>query len=215
MDNDGAAGPRATRDPRIGATPEPERVDVRVAHSRGSLKAALRTLLRTHSPDEISISQLCKAAGLSRPTFYQHFSSVDDVFAAIVRDQLDVESRRMRDRAKDEDAPGDPLELTLSYIQKHREHLVVALDSRHALPQARSAAMDWMCEEVAMGTYGTEFGSLDGHRRARVIFVVGGITTTLEAELRNPATTEVIASELTPLIRDAIRAVLLPGHPRP
>lgn len=56
--------------------------DTRVARSHDQIVDALRTLLESTDPSEISISSLCAEAGVSRPTFYQYFASLDEVAVA-------------------------------------------------------------------------------------------------------------------------------------
>lgn len=62
--------------------------DVRVQRSRAQLMSALSSLMKQSPSDQISISSLCTAAGVSRPTFYQHFSNVDDVLTAALDQRL-------------------------------------------------------------------------------------------------------------------------------
>jgi len=67
--------------------------DPRVERSRAQLSEALTTLLRTRDARDISVSALCVEAGVSRPTFYQHFASIDEVAVA------GIEQRFVRLRA--------------------------------------------------------------------------------------------------------------------
>ncbi|MFI5428080.1 TetR/AcrR family transcriptional regulator [Aeromicrobium sp. UC242_57] len=50
---------------------------------------ALSELLRQQPSSRITISALCQAAGVSRPTFYQHFSTVDDVLTAALDERME------------------------------------------------------------------------------------------------------------------------------
>lgn len=50
--------------------------------SRAALVGAARTLLEQQDPAEISITALVARAGLTRPTFYQHYQDLGELFAA-------------------------------------------------------------------------------------------------------------------------------------
>ena len=49
--------------------------------SQRAIACALLALMEAEPYAEISISALCRAAGVSRPTFYSLFGSKDDVVA--------------------------------------------------------------------------------------------------------------------------------------
>lgn len=49
------------------------------ANNRKTIEKALLRLMKKNAYDRISISDICKEAGVSRTTFYHHFSSADDV----------------------------------------------------------------------------------------------------------------------------------------
>lgn len=53
-----------------------------VTRSRAALIAAATALLDERSADKISIKDVVEAAGMSRPTFYQHFPDLGALFAA-------------------------------------------------------------------------------------------------------------------------------------
>lgn len=53
-----------------------------VTRSREALTIAAQELLEQRSAADISITEIVEAAGLSRPTFYQHFSDLGSLFAA-------------------------------------------------------------------------------------------------------------------------------------
>lgn len=54
--------------------------------SQRAIACALLELMETEPYAEISVSALCRAAGVSRPTFYSLFGSKDDVVAYILRE---------------------------------------------------------------------------------------------------------------------------------
>lgn len=54
--------------------------DPRFSRSRAALIGAVAELVREKSVEEVSITQIAKTAGVTRPTFYQHF---EDVPAAV------------------------------------------------------------------------------------------------------------------------------------
>ena len=54
--------------------------------SQRAIACALLALMEAEPYAEISISALCRAAGISRPTFYSLFGSKDDVVAYILRE---------------------------------------------------------------------------------------------------------------------------------
>jgi len=63
-------------------------LDVRAERSRSELIKALRVQLHERDHREISVSSVCTQAGLSRPTFYQHFASLDELAVAGIEERL-------------------------------------------------------------------------------------------------------------------------------
>jgi AcrR family transcriptional regulator len=63
-------------------------LDVRAKRSRSQLIGALRVQLHERDPREITVSSVCTEAGLSRPTFYQHFASLDELAVAGIEQRL-------------------------------------------------------------------------------------------------------------------------------
>ncbi len=50
------------------------------------LKTALLALMREKSYKELSVSELCRKAGVSRMGFYRHYQVIDDLFRETARD---------------------------------------------------------------------------------------------------------------------------------
>lgn len=62
--------------------------DPRLTRSREVLLAAITTSLDRPGDEQPSITELCAAAGVSRPTFYQHFGDVDSLVEAAAVDRM-------------------------------------------------------------------------------------------------------------------------------
>lgn len=63
--------------------------DLRIIKTREALSKALITLLSKKAFQDVRISELCDEAGVSRATFYNNFSSMDEVFAFFLQTMWD------------------------------------------------------------------------------------------------------------------------------
>jgi AcrR family transcriptional regulator len=120
--------------------------DPRSVRSRTQLADALGTLLRTHDARDISVSGLCAEAGVSRPTFYQHFASVDEVAVAGIE-------RRFADlRAALPPGPDVPYRLLVAYLtalDDERDTWRRTIGCAGGLPAARDAVEGWFADRLA------------------------------------------------------------------
>ena len=62
--------------------------DLRVQKSIKAVKQALKTLIMKKPYNKIRVDEITKEAMINRQTFYSHFSSIDNVLAAIGEDML-------------------------------------------------------------------------------------------------------------------------------
>jgi AcrR family transcriptional regulator len=62
--------------------------DRRVAKTRGSLHAALASLIHEKSYDNIVVKEILARANVGRSTFYTHFRDKDDLLESSIRDVL-------------------------------------------------------------------------------------------------------------------------------
>lgn len=62
--------------------------DARVQRSLDAMRNAFLELVTTRSLEEISIKEICDAAGLSYPTFYRRFSGKDELLAGIATEEV-------------------------------------------------------------------------------------------------------------------------------
>jgi AcrR family transcriptional regulator len=65
-------------------------MDPRQARTFETLRSAVLELASAKSIDEVSVTELAKAAGVTRETFYRHYSSPVDLLAAVLVHELDA-----------------------------------------------------------------------------------------------------------------------------
>lgn len=85
--------------------------------SKSALKDALLSLLAEEPLADISVAQICSRAQLTRPTFYNHYSSKDDLAAEVIDDALDEFAKHVG-RAQIESTQG-MLHAFLDYWESH------------------------------------------------------------------------------------------------
>lgn len=122
--------------------------DPRVARSRSQLTDALTTLLRTREPREISVSALCAEAQVSRPTFYQHFASIDEVAVAGIERRF----QRLRAELPDADGPETSYLLLLAWLNEldgESGSWRRTIGSGTAFSASRDAVEAWLVHQLA------------------------------------------------------------------
>lgn len=122
--------------------------DPRVERSRAQLSEALTTLLRTRDARGITVSALCAEAGLSRPTFYQHFTSIDEVAVAGVEQRF----RRLRADLDDPGSPDATYRLLVSFLEdleRERQAWQRTIGSNTAFAATRDSVERWFADRLA------------------------------------------------------------------
>ena len=130
--------------PQSPALPAPTRrqgasvnlAEPRAARTHESLTTALFDLLRRHDLTEISISELCRTAGVHRTTFYGHYADIyafaSDSFARMLDDLADVAELDAADHESDGSEAPDVEAITAAYTGSISAILVHILEHRSA-----------------------------------------------------------------------------------
>lgn len=64
--------------------------DPRTRRTVSALRAALRESLEHNGVDDVSVSEVCRVAGVRRTTFYTHHASVGELLTAMLIEEMDA-----------------------------------------------------------------------------------------------------------------------------
>lgn len=65
--------------------------DRRTVRTVAAIEDAVREALRDTALDELSVAEVCRLAGVGRPSFYTHFDSIPELVARMLTDEIDDE----------------------------------------------------------------------------------------------------------------------------
>ncbi|MFD1714800.1 TetR/AcrR family transcriptional regulator [Amnibacterium flavum] len=152
--------------------------DPRVARTRAAILAAVREL--SDSGDELSVSAIVRAAGLSRASFYSHYASLDELASSLRRDaflaigdlyRFDVDERvdalrLSQERLVAHFADNRALYRSVSSLPVSREHYLAGVRAMAAVIEETLAVHDRKpdgLDTVATARYiaGAAYGLLD------------------------------------------------------
>jgi AcrR family transcriptional regulator len=85
-----------------GTAPPTSRRELNKAATRQAITAAALTMLRSKGPGNFTVEDIADAAGISRRTFFNYFSSTDSALAAVTHGFLDNAIRQFRLRPASE-----------------------------------------------------------------------------------------------------------------
>lgn len=114
--------------------------DARVTRSRAALVEAVEDVLDEGRWGELTIRGLCTRAGISRPTFYQHFSSPEDLLGATIRHRLDQARAGVCSTA---DVP-EVLAAALARLDGERQEYACLAAHPTVYAQVQAAFQDWL-----------------------------------------------------------------------
>ncbi|HKP05619.1 MAG TPA: TetR/AcrR family transcriptional regulator [Microbacterium sp.] len=170
----------------------PRAADPRTIRTVAALRAALAELVADTPVDDVTVTQLCAAAGIPRTTYYSHFGSVPELLVstlveavhdviAVNEPQADIEATAslFLDRFTD----------ALELIRRERAMFRAAFaSSRAGLLVRELDAMLARRVEIAFAIW-EELGIVDGtDRRIAVPFLAGALTAVLHAWARSDDT---------------------------
>lgn len=107
--------------------------------SRNLLQEALLSLLREKRYPKITVTDIVKRAELSRPTFYAHFETKDDLLMSYVDDLLD----EINDIIMEKLANGDPADIVQRPIIDGKL-FTIWLERKEIFEQIRAANIDYI-----------------------------------------------------------------------
>ncbi|MGW2054435.1 TetR/AcrR family transcriptional regulator [Streptomyces sp. NPDC001840] len=98
-------------------------VDARIRRSRAALETALRELIAERDLVQLSVSDITKRAGVTRSTFYEHYSDVHELAAAACTSMFDglvaATPAGPRDLPRDGRSPDNPLAGVFAHVAEH------------------------------------------------------------------------------------------------
>jgi AcrR family transcriptional regulator len=97
-----------------------EKMNQRVALTRRLLRESFTDILKNKSIETISVSELCKHAGINRSTFYAHYSIPSDILDEMKKDFAAELAESLRN-VTNEMTPKERLIRICEYIHENRE----------------------------------------------------------------------------------------------
>jgi AcrR family transcriptional regulator len=133
---------------------------------------AARQLLATHRFDALTLDQLVEQAGISKPTFYEHFPSKDALGARLLRDSIDAaceELARVEGSESAHVALRSIVEWTLEQHFGRGHHGFMRLLSCIENASLESAARRWLAALERLIARAQKSGCIGNRAHARLI----------------------------------------------
>lgn len=177
----------------------------RKERSRRALMDAVLELIHEGTANP-SITEVCRRADVTRPTFYQHFASVDDLVSRAVAGHLS--SHQEAALRLDADASTDDLERAITDLLDRvwEDRVLIAAVRAHGGTLSSRAAIDTFSDRILERTPPPHDDALI--LRAR--FAAAGVTELFGAWLRveDP---DAVRDTIAPLLHELVRDVMRPA----
>lgn len=98
----------------------------RIALTKRLLREGLLTLLEHQPMDKISVTELCRISGINRSTFYNHYSSPQDILRDI-EENLTMDMMAITAHHKPHMATVECVEEICAYLQKNKKLVTVLI----------------------------------------------------------------------------------------
>jgi AcrR family transcriptional regulator len=197
-------------------TGQDQQVDPRVVQTKKNLRSALERLIKSHDPNKISVSALCKEAGVSRPTFYQHYSSIFDLYGAAVMDKLAEFEPGLFDTLQHPGNPVNAIASVIGYLDDNRTAILSIMDTNVMRFGAGELVRGWLDQRLAKVHFHAQVDELTPEQADQVTFTTNGILGLVFKRLRQTqpeASPEEFATHALRLVVASMR--LAPGAPIP
>lgn len=96
-------------------------MDARYRRSRDALREAVYRLASRRPVEDLTVSEICRAAGITRDTFYRHGSSPVDVLTQLLAEELDAQLEPDPDRPLDRAGFRRSERALLGHVAKHAD----------------------------------------------------------------------------------------------
>ncbi len=204
-----------------------EQVDPLAVRSRAALVAAMTALLDERDLDGISITQVVQAAGVTRPTFYQHYGDIAHLAsdAAVGRLDAEFDHRESGPLSVEGWLTGVEPMVTrlLAHLAEHRDfyrRVLYGLGTRAATDAAVDLVARRILERSPLGALAGQPGAPDPEETQDSVVIISGgivwlITSWLSTELTGRDTVKAMAHRVSvQLVRLALAAGAAPPAPR-
>ena len=137
-------------------------MDIRVRNTMAAVRKSLIDLMGEEKFEDITISMLCKNAGISRKTFYMHYASLDDVITDIGKDMYAQMSDRFKSKESDygmRDVLKDINEIISNNLDTYFK--MATSESHHEFHIALEIAFQKIVADVCRNSYGLTSPNLE------------------------------------------------------
>lgn len=181
-------------------------------NTAAKMDAALMTLLEKKDFAYITVSEICKVAGVNRSTFYLHYETIGDLLEETTRNLLDdfmshftVNEHNITTQFRELDLPRlnfittEYLTPYLCYIRDHRRVFATALTNVRCLglDQVYARMFEHIFDPIL-----ARFGYLEESRPYVMAFYLNGIHAIVAAWLKGGCTLSI--EEVSNIIHDCV-----------